>query len=203
MSINLILEWGSSGGTNFSVDEDNTYQKSFETDVNNLQEYHEQAFNNRDSPDLNSLPLLPVKKKIEEEDIDEAKRNYFKTFKKILGAARPQWPHLIFGILGALICGVSLPAYAVLFGEFYGALARVEDDSAIRETGFLCIICISIGVVAAIVGFIQTYLFNWTSLCLTMKLRYTLLVFQCIHYLENWFSNFSGSKPSDQLLHRK
>lgn len=45
---------------------------------------------------------------------------YWKSFKRILRIAKPEWFYLVVGILSAIFTGASFSIFAVLFGEFYG-----------------------------------------------------------------------------------
>lgn len=39
---------------------------------------------------------------------------------RLLKLNSPEWPYILIGCISAIIAGASLPAFAILFGEFYG-----------------------------------------------------------------------------------
>lgn len=51
---------------------------------------------------------------------EKAKITYWKTLKRILKLAQPEWIYLFLATIGAIIVGATPPIFAVLFGEFYG-----------------------------------------------------------------------------------
>lgn len=39
---------------------------------------------------------------------------------RLLRLNSPEWPFILVGSLSAIIMGASFPAFAIIFGEFYG-----------------------------------------------------------------------------------
>lgn len=57
----------------------------------------------------------------EEEEVEhEDKEVYPVSLMRLLKMNSPEWPYILFGCLAAIVVGGTMPAFAILFGEFYG-----------------------------------------------------------------------------------
>lgn len=97
--------------------------------------------------------------------------DFYKTFMRILKIAKPKWNKLLLASFCAAIYGLSQPAFAILFSEYYSTLAMTDNNYIYRKTLILSIICTVLGVVAFAAAFTQTYLFNSAGVWLTTQLR--------------------------------
>ncbi|XP_037037808.1 multidrug resistance protein homolog 65 isoform X3 [Bradysia coprophila] len=92
-------------------------------------------------------------------------------FKRILLIARPEWFFLFLAFICALIIGASIPAFSILFGEFYGALATADPKVATETTNSLCVAFLVLGILIGVAAIIQTYMFNMAGVYLTTRIR--------------------------------
>lgn len=96
---------------------------------------------------------------------------YGAVFKRILIIAKPEWFFLILALISAILIGASIPAFSILFGEFYGALATVDANEATEVTNSLCLAFLVLGILMAVAAIIQTYMFNMAGVYLTTRIR--------------------------------
>ncbi|XP_037037810.1 multidrug resistance protein homolog 65-like isoform X2 [Bradysia coprophila] len=97
--------------------------------------------------------------------------NYGAVFLRILLIARPEWFSLFLAFICALIIGASIPAYSILFGEFYGVLVIFDADEATAAANSLCVAFLVLGILIGVATVIQTYLFNNAGVHLTTRIR--------------------------------
>lgn len=107
---------------------------------------------------------------------------------RILKLNAPEWKYLLIGSIGAIVVGASLPAFAILFGEFYGVMA-IEDETEARHLGLVyALYFLLLGVFSGLGTFYQTYMFNIAGVKLTTRLRST--VFQATMNQDmGWFDD--------------
>lgn len=96
---------------------------------------------------------------------------YGAVFKRILLIAKPEWFFLILAFICAIIIGASIPAFSILFGEFYGALAEKDTSVAAETTNSLCLAFLVLGILIGVAAVIQTYMFNMAGVYLTTRIR--------------------------------
>lgn len=144
------------------------YEKSFETSSVN----YEKPQKNSVQFDEHSMQSLKIKNTASKDaDETETSPNFFKTFAQILKLAKPEWWALIIGAICSIGFGFTYPAFSVIFGEFYGALAEPDDQVALDRTAVLSIVCLALGIITGLICFIQTYLFNYAGVWLTTRMR--------------------------------
>lgn len=97
--------------------------------------------------------------------------NYAAVFKRILLVSKPEWFFLILALICAIIIGASIPAFSILFGEFYGALAMDNPALATQTTNELCLAFLVLGILIGIAAIIQTHMFNMAGVYLTTRIR--------------------------------
>ncbi|KAG4076722.1 hypothetical protein HA402_002009 [Bradysia odoriphaga] len=97
--------------------------------------------------------------------------NYGAVFQRILLMARPEWFFLFLAFICAIIVGASIPAFSIIFGDVYGALAAFDADEATSTINSLCVVMLIIGIVIGFAAVIQTYLFNMSGVNLTTRIR--------------------------------
>lgn len=113
-----------------------------------------------------------IKDSNKEKEIVPAQRpQFFKIFARIIGLARPEWCYLIFGGISAIAVGCLYPAFSIIFGEFYAALAERDEEVALSRTAVLSWACLGIAVITGLICFLQTYLFNYAGVWLTTRVR--------------------------------
>lgn len=116
----------------------------------------------------------------------------FSILKRILTIARPEWGFLVLATVGSILIGASFPAFAIVFGEFYGALSLVDPREVIRRTNALCWIVLGFGIAVGTSALLQTYLFNMTGVNLTRRIRSTVFS-SMIRQDASWFDSPSNS----------
>lgn len=94
---------------------------------------------------------------------------------RILSITRPEWCLMILAFICAIIIGASIPAFSILFGEFYGALATEDPNEATRVTNTLCLAFLGLGILMLLAAIIQTYLFNMAGVYLSSRIRYVVI----------------------------
>ncbi|XP_053957186.1 multidrug resistance protein homolog 65 [Anastrepha ludens] len=160
----------------------NSIDKSFETDLINMEKNHIS----------NEQPIIHTKSKENAPKEEASGGNFFITFKRILKLARPEWCMLLFGAVCAIAFGFTYPAFSVIFGEFYAALAQPDEEVALHRTSLLSIYCLILGVLTGIGSFLQTYLFNYAGVWLTTRIR--SMTFTAIMRQEiGWFDEEGNS----------
>lgn len=132
-----------------------------------------------------------------EKDIEkdvEVKENIqnWKVLKRILIMTKAEWLFLIIASISSLMIGASLPAFAILFGEFYGALSMEDPTEASDTTNVLCIAFLVMGVLVGVAALLQTHLFNMTSVYLTTRIR-SLTLNAMIHQDVSWYDEPANS----------
>uniref|UniRef100_W8BN80 Multidrug resistance protein-65 n=1 Tax=Ceratitis capitata TaxID=7213 RepID=W8BN80_CERCA len=164
----------------------NSYEKSFETDLINLEKNH---------ISYEQQPIMPVKNKENISEDDATGGNFFLTFRRILQLARPEWCMLVCGAICAIAFGFTYPAFSVIFGEFYAALAQPDAEVALDRTSILSIFCLILGALTGVGCFLQTYLFHYAGVWLTTRMR--SMAFMAIMRQEAaWFDEESNSVGS-------
>ncbi|CAD7004491.1 unnamed protein product [Ceratitis capitata] len=164
----------------------NSYEKSFETDLINLEKNH---------ISYEQQPIMPVKNKENISEDDATGGNFFLTFRRILQLARPEWCMLVCGAVCAIAFGFTYPAFSVIFGEFYAALAQPDAEVALDRTSILSIFCLILGALTGVGCFLQTYLFHYAGVWLTTRMR--SMAFMAIMRQEAaWFDEESNSVGS-------
>lgn len=154
--------------------EDDPYAKSFDLDVNNLQDHHEQNHNHVQQNHYNQqVHFLMDSKKPEKNEVEEEPSSSFVwTFLRILGIAKPEWPYMILGTIAAGLFGCTYSVFGILFGDFYAALALPERDEVLSETSAICVSFLGVGVAAGVISFLYNFMFNSSAVWLTTRVRY-------------------------------
>ncbi|XP_037907069.1 multidrug resistance protein homolog 65-like isoform X1 [Hermetia illucens] len=153
--------------------EDDPYAKSFDLDVNNLQDHHEQNHNHVQQNHYNQqVHFLMDSKKPEKNEVEEEPSSSFVwTFLRILGIAKPEWPYMILGTIAAGLFGCTYSVFGILFGDFYAALALPERDEVLSETSAICVSFLGVGVAAGVISFLYNFMFNSSAVWLTTRVR--------------------------------
>ncbi|XP_060651912.1 multidrug resistance protein homolog 65 [Drosophila nasuta] len=142
------------------------YEKSFETSPLNFEKNQKNSVQ-FDEPLVRSLK----ESNKQQEAIAADKPKFFNTFARIVRLARPEWCYLILGVISSIAVGCLYPAFSIIFGEFYGALAELDEEVALSRTAVLSWACLGIAALTALVCFLQTYLFNYAGVWLTTRMR--------------------------------
>ena len=105
-----------------------------------------------------------------EEEITEEDKKKVSTF-GLMKMNSKEWPFILTGTLASCIVGASFPAFAVLFGEMYGILSLDDNEEIQKNANFYSLLFLALGVSTGVSTFIQTYMFNYTGVKLTSRLR--------------------------------
>ena len=57
---------------------------------------------------------------------------------RLLQYNRPEWGYIFMGAFGSFLIGVSMPTYAVVYGEVVGILGEPDADQVRRQNVFYC-----------------------------------------------------------------
>ncbi|KAK3887408.1 hypothetical protein Pcinc_008524 [Petrolisthes cinctipes] len=90
---------------------------------------------------------------------------------EILKMNSSEWPYIVGGIIGSAVQGVTIPLYAVMFGDVLGSLATTDEETARKEANLYSILFLVIGIIAAFSMFLQAYMFALSGELLTSRLR--------------------------------
>ncbi|XP_033149531.1 LOW QUALITY PROTEIN: multidrug resistance protein homolog 65 [Drosophila busckii] len=164
------------------------YEKSFETSPLNFEK------NQKNSVQFEEPISKPSKdsNKLKESKQVEEKPNFFGTFMRIVRMSRPEWCYLILGSISSIAVGCIYPAFSIIFGEFYAALAEQDEKVALSRTAVLSWACLGVAVITGIICFLQTYLFNYAGVWLTTRMR--ALTFKSMIKQEvGWFDEEQNS----------
>ncbi|KAL9907609.1 multi drug resistance 65 isoform 1-T1 [Glossina fuscipes fuscipes] len=142
------------------------YEKTFETNLINFDKNYK---NRRQSEAADAK--LKGRLTHASKALSEKKPNFFLTFSRTLKIAKPEWCFLTLGAFCAIGFGFTYPAFSVAFGEFYAALAEVDEEMALDRTAMLSFSCLGLGLITGFAGFLQTYLFNYSGVWLTTRMR--------------------------------
>ncbi|XP_017468038.1 PREDICTED: multidrug resistance protein homolog 65 [Rhagoletis zephyria] len=160
----------------------NSLEKSFETDLINMEKNYISY----------EQPVVHTKNKENAPKEDDTGGNFIVTFRRILKLARPEWCMLLLGAVCAIAFGFTYPAFSVIFGEFYAALAQPDAEEALHRTSVLSIYCLILAVLTGVGAFLQTYLFNYAGVWLTTRMR--SMTFSAIMHQEiGWFDEETNS----------
>ncbi|XP_031626047.1 multidrug resistance protein homolog 65 [Contarinia nasturtii] len=96
---------------------------------------------------------------------------YWTVFKRILSLSRPEWLIMFLATICACLIGATLPGFAILFGEVYGALSLEDANEALNKTYIICTVFLLVGVVTFISATLQTYWFSKASINLATRVR--------------------------------
>ncbi|XP_030385210.1 multidrug resistance protein homolog 65 isoform X2 [Scaptodrosophila lebanonensis] len=163
------------------------YEKSFETSPLNFEK------NQKNSVQFDEPIIKPSKtSNVQQGEVKEQKPNFFMIFGRIMRLARPEWCYLVLGAISAIAVGCTYPAFSIIFGEFYGALAEQDERVALSRTAVLSWACLGVAFLTGIVCFLQTYLFNYAGVWLTTRMR--ALAFKSMVSQEiGWFDDEKNS----------
>ncbi len=67
------------------------------------------------------------------------------SIRRLLKLNAPEWPYMVLGTLAAICQGAILPFYAVIFGDFLGALSIPETAQEKANQYSLLFVAIGIG----------------------------------------------------------
>ncbi|XP_012063835.1 PREDICTED: multidrug resistance protein homolog 49-like [Atta cephalotes] len=114
---------------------------------------------------------LSLARSSNEEELDEQEKPYDAPMMRIFGLNKPEWPLNLIGCLAAATVGASFPAFAVLFGDIYGILNLPDAEKVMKETIFLSILFIVVGLITGIGTFLQMHMFGLAGVRMTTRIR--------------------------------
>ncbi|EDW79334.1 uncharacterized protein Dwil_GK13588 [Drosophila willistoni] len=165
------------------------YEKSFETSPLNFEK------NQKNSVQFDE-PIVKLNSKdtnaSQQANEPAEKPNFFHIFARIVRLSRPEWCYLILGGISSIAVGCLYPAFSVIFGEFYAALAEEDESVALSRTAVLSWSCLGLAVITGLICFLQTYLFNYAGIWLTTRMR--AMAFKAMVSQEiGWFDDEQNS----------
>ena len=89
---------------------------------------------------------------------------------RVMKMNMPEWPYILLGLLGSIIMGGAMPAYAILFGEVLGVL-KLDPDEAREGSVYYCGLFVACGVTAGVAVFLQITMFAVAGEHLTQRMR--------------------------------
>ncbi|XP_031622750.1 multidrug resistance protein homolog 65-like [Contarinia nasturtii] len=123
--------------------------------------------NNNDEQDyFGDLSVDDVEPKKTREIIE-----YWSVFKRILNLLRPEWFILFLATICACFIGATLPIFAILFGEVYGAMSLEDASEALKQTYTISTWFLVVSVITFISATLQTYWFSKASVNLATRVR--------------------------------
>ncbi|XP_018348574.1 PREDICTED: multidrug resistance protein homolog 49-like isoform X2 [Trachymyrmex septentrionalis] len=114
---------------------------------------------------------LSLARSSNEEELDEQEKPYDAPMMRIFGLNKPEWPLNLIGCLAAATVGASFPAFAILFGDIYGVLNLPDAEEVMKETIFLSILFIVVGLITGIGTFLQMHMFGLAGVRMTTRIR--------------------------------
>ncbi|KAJ3662142.1 hypothetical protein Zmor_006501 [Zophobas morio] len=90
---------------------------------------------------------------------------------EIVKMNQPEWISIVIGCVASITMGCSMPAFAVIFGDIMGVLAKNDTDLVRSETNTYCIYFVIAGVASGIATFLQIFMFSLAGESLTKRLR--------------------------------
>ncbi|XP_018059638.1 PREDICTED: multidrug resistance protein homolog 49-like isoform X2 [Atta colombica] len=114
---------------------------------------------------------LSLARSSNEEELDEQEKPYDAPMMRIFGLNKPEWPLNLIGSLAAATVGASFPAFAILFGDIYGILNLPDAEKVMKETIFLSILFIIVGLITGIGTFLQMHMFGLAGVRMTTRIR--------------------------------
>uniref|UniRef100_A0A1A9X3Q1 ABC-type xenobiotic transporter n=1 Tax=Glossina brevipalpis TaxID=37001 RepID=A0A1A9X3Q1_9MUSC len=101
----------------------------------------------------------------------EEEKKYEVSFSRIMRLNAPEWPYIALGCVGAVLHGATFPAWAIFFGDFFAIMSSPDNAYVKSEATFLSYLFMTIGVVAGLGTFVQTFMFNTAGAKMTSRLR--------------------------------
>ncbi|XP_054157975.1 ATP-dependent translocase ABCB1-like isoform X2 [Oppia nitens] len=115
-------------------------------------------------------------------------RFYMRLFKLL----KPDKYLVLTGLLMAFLMGLSVPAFAIVFGEILATLSLTSTDKMKEKSLFYALLFVGIGIMTGCASALQIYAFGVSGERLTMKLR--LQVFTAMLNQEiGWFDRQENS----------
>ncbi|KPI95628.1 Multidrug resistance protein 3 [Papilio xuthus] len=98
------------------------------------------------------------------------------SFWRVVQLNAPEWKSVSAASLCSLLGGFAMPLFAIIMGDFLGALSNTNIDEVFAAVEKYAIIFVVIGVISGIVNFIVVYYYGVAGEYLTTRLR--LLLFK-------------------------
>ncbi|CAD7078234.1 unnamed protein product [Hermetia illucens] len=106
------------------------------------------------------------------EDADVANGKKYKvSLTRLFKLNAPEWKFIVIGCLAAIMHGSTHPAFAVIFGEFYGILSIDDPGMVSSESVLFSIYFLILGFFAGLGNLLQTFMLNIAGSRLTTRLR--------------------------------
>ncbi|KAI8976833.1 putative ABC transporter protein [Pilobolus umbonatus] len=136
-----------------------------------------------------SMDAFDLKIRQEEEEKQKMKK-LDAPFKKVLARMRPEWPLLLYGIIGSGISGAIFPVYALVFGKIIVILMTpaTESPGPMEGTNLYAFIFLIIGIAAFLGTLLKTISFETAGERFTKRFRteiFNSLMKQEIGYFDN------------------
>ncbi|GCB71343.1 hypothetical protein scyTo_0001535 [Scyliorhinus torazame] len=93
------------------------------------------------------------------------------SFSGILALNKSEWPYIVIGIMGAIVAGAVIPAFAVVFSRIIGVFAITDPEVKRQRTAMFSLIFLALGAIFFVSFSLQGYMFGKSGEVLTMRLR--------------------------------
>lgn len=112
--------------------------------------------------------------------------------KRVLKIAKPEIAFIVLASLASLLSGASYPAFAILFGDIYGALSLPNPRDVLAKTHMICISFVAVGLITGFSIFLQNYLYTVSGVHLTTRVR-ALLFRSMLKQEMGWYDQETNS----------
>lgn len=102
---------------------------------------------------------------------EKIKEKYKISLYSLMKLNAPEWKLILVGCIAACLHGATFPIWAVLFGEFYGVFASLDNDYVQQQSDKYSYYFVAVGIVSGLGIFMQTYLFTIAGVKMTSRLR--------------------------------
>ncbi|NXG72368.1 MDR1 protein, partial [Baryphthengus martii] len=92
-------------------------------------------------------------------------------YSRILALNKPEWLHILLGVIAAAVSGGVHPAFAVIFGKIIGAFQERDLEKRNKNTLVLSLMFLLLGVITLAAYIVQGFMFGKSGEMLTMRLR--------------------------------
>lgn len=165
-----------------NYDDDNDATETQVTTVNELHEMNangkvndKQLFNEHSDGDhlfgSSSVDEMENKNESKKKKTPAEAIQYWKVFKRVFYMMKSDWFIMLIAAISSIAIGASLPAFAVLFGEVYGALSLEDSSEVYHQTLIMCVSFFIVGVILFVAAILQTFFFMKAGIGLSTRAR--------------------------------
>ncbi|XP_022253939.1 multidrug resistance protein 1-like, partial [Limulus polyphemus] len=90
---------------------------------------------------------------------------------RLMKMTAPEWPYILTGCISSLLMGLSIPVFAIIFGEILQTLSNPDLDEVRKESTFYSLLFLAMGGASGIASFLQSFMFGIAGERLTLRIR--------------------------------